>query len=80
MWWYWNWETKNLPKQKPYFNKNIDINKFVLFNKVLGGGNGVLNILLVGNMVKNIIPLCVLTARISVFRRNFDETKYMSFW
>ena len=37
MWWYWNWETKNLPKQKSYFNKNIDINKFVLFNKVLGG-------------------------------------------
>ena len=40
MWWYWNWETKNLKKQKPYFNKNIDINKFVLFNKVLGGEMG----------------------------------------
>ena len=30
-------------------------------------------------MVKKVKPLCVMLPKISAYRRDFDETKYMSF-
>ena len=36
------------------------------------------NILLVTKMTKKLRPLCILLLQMSGYRRDFDETKYMS--
>ena len=38
-----------------------------------------LNILLGTEMLKKIRPLCIFLPKMSAYRKNFDETKYISF-
>ena len=38
-----------------------------------------LNILLVTKVLNKIKPLCILLPKITTYRKDFDETKYISF-
>ena len=57
---------------------NIDINKIVLSNKVSFGKNGFKIFYWLQDDKKN-IPLCIFLPKMSVYRKNLDETKYTSF-
>ena len=57
--------------------KNIDINKIIVSNK-LSFGKKNLNFSLASKMLEN-RPLYVFLSKMSACRRDFDETKYMSF-
>ena len=63
---------------RPTSIKNIDINKIVVSNKVSFGKNG-FKYFTGYKDDKKIIPLCILLPKTSVYRKNFDETKYISF-
>ena len=65
IWWYWN--------QKTY----IDINKTVVSNKVSFGKKGFKYF--INYRDAKIRPLCIFLQKMSVYRRDFNETKYMSF-
>ena len=56
---------------------NIDINKIVVFNKVSFGKNSFRYFM--GYKDTKIRPLCIFLPKIRAPRRDFDETKYMSF-
>ena len=58
--------------------RNIDINKIVLSNKVSFGKNGFKIFYWLQDDKKN-IPLCIFLPKMSVYRKNLDETKYTSF-
>ena len=57
--------------------KNIDINKIIVSNK-LSFGKKNLNFSLASKMLEN-RPLYVFLPKMNACRRDFDETKYMSF-
>ena len=57
--------------------KNIDINKIVVSNKVSFGKKGFKYF--ISYKDANIRPLCTFFPKPSAYRRDFDETKYMSF-
>ena len=63
--------------EKPISIKNIDINKIVVSNKVSFGKKGFKY--LIGYRDAKIRPLCIFLPKMSAYRRDFDETKYMSF-
>ena len=57
---------------------NTDINKTVVSNKFSFGKN-VFKYFIGYKDVKKVRPLCILLPKISQYRRDFDETKYMPF-
>ena len=57
---------------------NIDINKIVGSNKVSFGEKD-FKYFIRNNEAKKIRALCIFLPTMSVYRRDFDETKYMSF-
>ena len=63
--------------KKPISIKNIDINKIVVSNKVSFGKKGFKYF--IGYKDAKIRPLCIFLPKMSAYRRDFDETKYMSF-
>ena len=63
--------------KRPISIKNIDINKIVVSNKVSFGKKGFKY--LIGYRDAKIRPLCIFLPKMSAYRRDFDETKYMSF-
>ena len=75
MWWYWNPKTKISQTKRHYFNKNKDINKIVV-SLLLKKDT---NILLATKMKKKTRPLCIFLPKMSAFRKEFDQTNYMSF-
>ena len=60
--------------KRPISIKNIDINKIVVSNKVSFGKN-----VFIGYKDDKIKTLCIFLPKISVYKRDFDETKYISF-
>ena len=62
----------------PISVNNIDNNKIVVPNKISFGKKGFKYITGYKD-VKNVRPLCILIPKMSVYKRDFDETKYMSF-
>ena len=58
--------------------KNIDINKIVVSNKV-SFGKKAFKYFIGYKYAKKIRPLCIFLLKISAYRKDFDETKYMSF-
>ena len=72
-------KSKNSTNIKYLFQKqNIDIDKVIVSNKVSFGENGFKYF--VGYKDDNKIrPLCIYLPKMSAYRKNFDETKYMSF-
>ena len=58
--------------------KNIDINKIVLSNKVCFGKKG-FKYFIVYKDAKTLRPSCIFLPNMSAYRRDFDETKYISF-
>ena len=63
--------------KRPISIKNIDINKIVLFKKISFGKNGFR--CFIGFKDAKIRPLCIFLPKMSAYRRDSDETKYMSF-
>ena len=58
--------------------KNIDINKIVVSNKIFFGKNG-LRYFVGYKDSKKIIPLCIFLPKMTAYRKNFDQAKFMSF-
>ena len=63
--------------KRPISIKNIDINKIVLFKKISFGKKSFKYF--IGYKDAKIRPLCIFLPKMSAYRRDFDETKYMSF-
>ena len=63
--------------KRPISMKKIDINKIIVSNKVSFSIKGS-NISLATKMLKKIRPLCKLFPKVSAYRRDFDETKYIA--
>ena len=63
--------------KRPVSIKNVDINKIVVSNKVSFGKKGFKYF--IGYKDAKIRPLCIFLPKMSAYRRDFDETKYMSF-
>ena len=63
--------------KRPISIKNIDINKTVLFKKISFGKKGFKYF--IGFKDAKIRPLCIFLPKMSAYRRDSDETKYMSF-
>ena len=57
---------------------NIYINKIVIFNKISFGKKGFKNFIGYKDG-KKVRPLCILLPKMSAYRKDFDETKYISF-
>ena len=58
--------------------KNMDINEIVLSNKVCFGKKG-FKYFIVYKDAKRLRPSCIFLPNTSAYRRDFDETKYISF-
>ena len=56
----------------------VDNNKIIVSNKISFGKKG-LKYFIGYNDSKKVRPLCKILRKLSAYRRNFDETKYMSF-
>ena len=63
--------------KRPISINNIDGNKVVVSNKVFYGQKGFKY--LIGNKDAKIILLCIFLSKMSAYRKDFDETKNMSF-
>ena len=68
----------NSPTEEPISIANIDINEVIVSNKVSFGKKG-FKFFIVNKDAKKIRPLCILLSKMSAYRKDFDETKSMSF-
>ena len=59
--------------------KNINIDKIVVSNKVSFNKKS-FKCFICYKDAKKVRPLCIFLPKMSGYRRDFDETKYMSFW
>ena len=72
-------EKQNFHQDKSLISiSNIDINKIVVSNKVSCGKKG-FKCFFCYKDAKKLRPLCIFLQEMSVYRRDFDETKYMTF-
>ena len=62
----------------PISIKNMDINKIVVYNKVSFGKKG-FKYFIGYKDPKRVRPLCIFLPKMSAYRRDFDETKYIYF-
>ena len=69
---------KNGKNYKIWWYWNIYINKIVVSNKVSFGKKR-FKYFLGYKYAKRIGPLCIFLPKITVYRKSFDETKYISF-
>ena len=58
--------------------KNIDINKIIVSNKIFFGKKG-LRYFVGYKDSKKIIPLCIFLPKMTAYRKDFDQAKFMSF-
>ena len=58
--------------------QKVDNNKIIVSNKISFGKEG-FKYFIGYNDSKKVRPLCTILRKLSAYRRNFDETKYMSF-
>ena len=73
-------KSKNFTNIKDLFSiKIIDINKIVVSNKVPFGRKGLKYFIGYKDATK-IKPLCIFLLKMSACRKDFDETKYISFF
>ena len=63
--------------KEPFSIKNIDINKIVVSNKVFFGKKGFKYFIGYKN-AKKIRSLCIFLPKMSAYRKDFDETKFIS--
>ena len=64
--------------KRPVSIKNVDVNKIVLSNKVSFGKKRFKYVTGYKD-AKKTKPLCIFLPKMSAYRKNFNETKYMSF-
>ena len=64
--------------KRPIWIKNIDINKVLVFNKVSFGKKCFKYFIGFKDAIIT-QPLCIFVPKMSAYRRDFDETKYMFF-
>ena len=60
--------------------KNINIDKIVVSNKVKKVNKKSFKCFIRYKDVAKVTPLCIFLPKMSGYRKDFDETKYMSFW
>ena len=66
--------------KEPISIQHIDINKMTVSNKVFSDKKGYKYFKkLAKRMLKKNRPLCIFVSEITAYRKDFDETKYMSF-
>ena len=70
---------KFLQHKGPISIKNIDINKVVITNMVSFGRKKEFAYFLVNKDAKKSRPLCIFLPKMTAYRKDFDETKYLSF-
>ena len=58
---------------------DVNINRMVVSNKIHFGKKGFKSFIGYKDG-KKIRLLCVMLSKMSAYKRNFDETKYLSFW
>ena len=78
IWWYWNPKKKFHQHKRPIWIKNLDINKIVVCNKVSFGKKG-FKYFIGQKDDKKIRHLCIFLPKYSAYRREFDQTKDISF-
>ena len=66
--------------KRPILISNININKIVVSNKVKKVNKKSFNCFIRYKDVTKVTPLCIFLPKMSGYRKDFDETKYMSFW
>ena len=66
------------PHKRPISIKNIDINKIVVSNKVSFGKKG-FKYFIGYKDAKKIRPLCIFLPKMSIYKKDFDQNKYVSF-
>ena len=71
-------KNKNFTNIRLFSIKNIDINKIVVSNKNCFDQKGFKYF--IGYKDVKIRPLCIFLQKMSAYRRDFDETIYMSFF
>ena len=71
---YWNRKTEIHQHKRPISIKSIDINKIVVSNKVSFGKKGI-KYFIGWKDAKKIRPLLIFLPKMSVYRRDFNETK-----
>ena len=72
-------KSKNIINVKDlFYKKNIDINKIVVSNKVSFGKKG-FKYFIGYKDARKIKPLCIFLPKMSAYRKDFNETKYLSF-
>ena len=64
--------------KRPISIKNIDINKIVVSNKVSFSKKG-FKYFIGYKDAKKIKPLCIFLPKMSAYRKDFNETEYISF-
>ena len=64
--------------ERPISIKNININKIIVSNKFSFGKKG-FKYFIGYEDANKIRPLCIFLPKMSAYRRDFDETKYISF-
>ena len=77
IWWYWDQKIK-FHQDKRHFNKYIYIIKIVVPNKISFGKKRFKYFIGYKN-TKKIKPMCIFLPKMSAYRKEFNETKYMSF-
>ena len=78
IWCYWNPKKKFHQHKRPVWIKNLDINKIVVCNKVSFGKKG-FKYFIGQKDDKKIRHLCIFLPKYSAYRREFDQTKDISF-
>ena len=71
-------KNKYFIKIKTYFNKNIDINKIVVSNKVYSGKNRFKYFIGYKDVKKKTRPWCIFLSKEGALIEETDETKYVS--
>ena len=74
IWWYWF--QKFHQHKGPISIRNIDINRIVVSNKVYFGKKRFKYFIGYKDAI-NIRPLCTFFPKMSTYRKDFDETKYI---
>ena len=70
---------KLLQYKGPISIKNIDINKVVITNMVSFGKKKEFAYFIGDKDAKKTRPLCIFLSKMTAYRKDFDETKYLSF-
>ena len=79
IWWYWNRKKQISLPWKFDFAYDVGIDKIMISNKFFCGKNG-FKYFIGYKDNKKIRSLCKMPLKLGAYKRDFDETKYISFF